>query len=145
MTTKWISIRTHGTWFLPAVVAGLLLAGGLVGCQRGPDPAAATGHKHEEHKHAAKDASEADKEIEAALAQLPAEDRALATAQGYCVVMQNSRLGEMGPPLKITVKDQPVFLCCKGCKKKAEADPDKTLAKVEELKAKTKAGGEAKK
>jgi hypothetical protein len=28
-----------------------------------------------------------------------------------------------------------VFLCCKGCEKKALADPDRTLAKVKELKA----------
>jgi hypothetical protein len=37
------------------------------------------------------------------------------------------------------VKDQPVFLCCKGCQKKALADPDKTLAKVKELRDKVKA------
>ncbi|HMP02472.1 MAG TPA: hypothetical protein PKC45_08245 [Gemmatales bacterium] len=138
------SILNHRTWFFPAVVAGALLAGGPVGCQRGPDPAAATGHNHGEHKHAAKDAREVEKQIEAALAQLSQEDRTLALAQRYCAVTEG-RLGEMGPPLKLTVKDQPVFLCCKGCKKKAEADPDKTLAKVEELKAKAKAGGEDKK
>ena len=50
----------------------------------------------------------------------------------------------MGPPLKVTVKDQPVFLCCKGCQKKALADPDKTLAAVAELKAKAKADRERK-
>ena len=43
-------------------------------------------------------------------------------------------LGAMGPPVKLMIKDQPVFLCCKHCKKKAEADPDATLAKAEELK-----------
>ena len=31
-----------------------------------------------------------------------------------------------------------VFVCCKGCEKKAKLNPDKTLAKVEQLKAKTK-------
>jgi hypothetical protein len=31
-----------------------------------------------------------------------------------------------------------VFVCCKSCKRKAEADPDATLAKVAELKAKKK-------
>lgn len=144
MTTMGSWIRNHRAWLLSAVVAGAVLAGGLVGCQRGPDPATATGHDHGEHKHAAKDAREVEKQIEAALAQLSQEDRALALAQRHCAVTEE-RLGEMGPPLKITVKDQPVFLCCKGCKKKAEADPDKTLAKVEELKAKTKAGGEDKK
>ena len=50
-----------------------------------------------------------------------------------------ARLGEMEGLFKLTIKGQPVFLCCEGCKKDAEADPDKTLAKVEELKAKKKA------
>jgi len=42
----------------------------------------------------------------------------------------------MGVPVKVMVKDQPVFLCCKGCQKEALADPDKTLARVKELRAK---------
>jgi hypothetical protein len=46
----------------------------------------------------------------------------------------------MGPPVKLVIKGQPVFLCCGGCEKKALANPDKTLAKVEELKAQVKAG-----
>jgi hypothetical protein len=46
---------------------------------------------------------------------------------------------------KLDIKGRPVFICCKGCRKKAEADPDRTLAKVEELKAKAKDEREAKK
>ena len=54
------------------------------------------------------------------------------------------RLGVMGRPIKVMIEDDerqihPVFLCCKGCRRKALADPDKTLAKVEQLKAKVKA------
>jgi hypothetical protein len=45
----------------------------------------------------------------------------------------------MDVPVKITVKDQPVFLCCDHCKAAALADPDKTLAKVKELKARRQA------
>jgi hypothetical protein len=45
--------------------------------------------------------------------------------------------GSMGVPVKIMVKGQPAFLCCKGCQETALADPDKTSAKVEELKKKT--------
>jgi hypothetical protein len=77
-------------------------------------------------------------EIKAALAKLPEKDRKLAEEQKYCPVSEE-RLGSMGAPVKIMVKDQAVFLCCKGCEKKALADPDKTLAKVKELKAKAKA------
>ena len=47
--------------------------------------------------------------------------------------------------MKLDIKGQPVFVCCKGCKRKAEADPDKTLAKAGELKAKAKAERDAKK
>jgi hypothetical protein len=75
-------------------------------------------------------------EIKANLAKLSPEDRKLALAQKYCAVEDDNRLGEMGVPIKLMVKDQPVFICCKGCKKEAEKDADKTLAKVKELKAK---------
>jgi hypothetical protein len=84
-----------------------------------------------------KDKEEA--EIKANLAKLPPEDRKLAEEQKWCVIEDDNRLGEMGVPVKILVKGQPVFLCCKGCKKQAEKEPEKTLAKVKELKAKAKA------
>jgi hypothetical protein len=71
-------------------------------------------------------------------AKLSAEDRELVEAQEWCAVSTDERLGSMGPPIKLTIKGEPVFICCKGCQKKAEANPDKTLAKVEELKAKAK-------
>jgi len=74
--------------------------------------------------------------IAASLAKLSPEDRKLAVAQKYCPIMADNRLGSMGAPTKIMIKDKPVFLCCKGCRKKALAKPDATLAKVEELKAK---------
>jgi len=67
-------------------------------------------------------------------AKLSPEDRALVKAQEWCAVNNEGRLGSMGVPVKLTIKGKPVFLCCGGCKRKAEADPDKTLAKVEELK-----------
>ncbi len=68
---------------------------------------------------------------------LSAEDQALSDAQGYCVI-SGEPLGSMGPPVKLDVKGQPVFICCKGCKAKAEEDPAKTLARAEELKTKVK-------
>lgn len=68
------------------------------------------------------------------------DDKALAAAQAYCPIMPDTKLGEMGEPVKIMVKDksgaeQPVFVCCKGCKRKVLADPERMLAKVAELKA----------
>jgi uncharacterized protein (TIGR03000 family) len=70
------------------------------------------------------------------LAKLSPEDRKLAEAQKFCVVENKTLLGAMGVPVKVMVKNQPVFLCCKACEHEAKADPDKTLAKVTELKAK---------
>jgi Cu(I)/Ag(I) efflux system membrane fusion protein len=80
-------------------------------------------------------------EIRAALAKLGPVDRKLAEAQRWCAVLSGSRLGSMDKPVKVMVKGQPVFLCCKGCQKRALANPEKTLAKVQQLKAKAKAGG----
>lgn len=71
---------------------------------------------------------------EAALSQLSPEDRKLAEAQGYCAVTSEP-LGDMGPPLKVVLGDKPVWICCQGCQKKAKANPEKTLAHAEELKA----------
>ena len=71
----------------------------------------------------------------AALAKLSPADRTLAEAQALCPVADEP-LGSMGVPIKLSVKGQPVFICCKGCKKDAEKDADETLKKVAELKAK---------
>lgn len=84
-------------------------------------------------------------EVVAERAKLSAEDRALVETQEWCVISSDERLGSMGTPIKLTIKGQPVFICCGGCKKKAESDPDKTLAKLEELKAKAKAEKDARK
>ena len=77
-------------------------------------------------------------EIKAALAKLSPTDRKLAEAQKWCAE-SDERLGSMGAPIKVTIKGEPVFLCCGGCKKDAERNPDKTLAKVAELKKKAAA------
>lgn len=73
--------------------------------------------------------------VEATLAKLGDADRPLAEAQRFCAVQTHQRLGSMGVPLKLDVQGQPVFVCCKGCEKKALGDPDATLARVASLKA----------
>ena len=79
--------------------------------------------------------SKEDPKIEAALNELPEEDRALAKAQKFCAVAgEKGRLGSMGKPVKIMVEGQPVFLCCDGCEEEAQKNPQETLAKVEKLK-----------
>jgi uncharacterized protein (TIGR03000 family) len=75
--------------------------------------------------------------INANLAKLGDDDRKLAEAQKFCAAESDVRLGEVGVPAKIEVKGQPVFICCKMCEKEAKADPEKTLATVNKLKAKS--------
>jgi hypothetical protein len=76
----------------------------------------------------------AEAEIEASLAAMEPQDREAATAQGYCPVMTESALGSMGPPIKVNVAGEAVYVCCKGCGKKAQANAEKTLATVASLK-----------
>jgi uncharacterized protein (TIGR03000 family) len=74
-------------------------------------------------------------EIKANLDKLEPEDRKLAEAQVFCAVQEGNPLGAMGVPVKLLVKGQPVFLCCKGCAEKARNNPEQTLATVKELRA----------
>jgi uncharacterized protein (TIGR03000 family) len=74
--------------------------------------------------------------VPAALAKLRPEDRKLASEQKFCPVQTENLLGAMGKPVKVTVKGQPVFLCCAACVKQARSAPDQTLAKARELRAK---------
>jgi hypothetical protein len=115
--------------------AGLLLFAAtsvaLVGCTEAKSTPAG--------KSAAAEKSDTDPDVAAERAKLSPEDLALVEAQEWCVISSDERLGSMGPPIKLSIKGEPVFVCCKGCQKKAEANPDRTLAKVEELKAKAKA------
>jgi uncharacterized protein (TIGR03000 family) len=75
--------------------------------------------------------------VAASLSKLNPEDRQLAGVQEFCAVQNGVRLGAMGTPVKIIVKGQPVLLCCASCRQRAESSPERTLAKVQELKAKT--------
>ncbi|MCE9544808.1 MAG: efflux RND transporter periplasmic adaptor subunit [Planctomycetia bacterium] len=77
--------------------------------------------------------TDADAKVQQALDKLAPEDRALVRAQQTCPVLDGSRLGAMGTPIKVILAGQPVFLCCPGCKDKALADPQKTLAAAKKL------------
>jgi hypothetical protein len=133
---------------LAGVLLGALVLGSdqVCACSRGPavTTQATSGPTLVvvDNKDDAKKAEEA-AEIKKNLAKLSDEDRKLAEAQKYCAIEDDNRLGSMGVPIKIVLKDskgkdQPVFLCCKGCKDDAMKDPAATLAKVEKLKAKAK-------
>ncbi len=56
-------------------------------------------------------------------------DAAGIASQKVCPVMDEP-LGGMGTPIKVLVGDKPIYLCCKGCIKKIQAEPAKYLAMV---------------
>lgn len=116
------------SWF--CVVASLFL---VMGCQKAPQPPENAKATPSPSKSQANDESE----VRTNLAKLSPADRKLAEQQRFCVVSNDSRLGSMGVPIKLMLKDQAVFLCCKGCVKAAQRDPDKTLATVKELRARS--------
>ena len=47
-----------------------------------------------------------------------------------CPVSGEKLGGDMGKPLVFTYKGQEVKLCCKGCKKDFDKNPDKYMAKI---------------
>ena len=98
----------------------------LVGC--GGDDAATDGV--EPTQAGAQDGvSGENPEIEAALAKLSAEDRALAEKQADCVVGGDA-LGSMGMPIKLDLDGTPVFICCEGCRDSAIENKDEILANL---------------
>lgn len=63
------------------------------------------------------------------VAKLSATDTPLIEKQAKCPVMDEP-LGSMGDPVKLMVGGKPLYLCCKGCVKKIEAEPAKYFANV---------------
>ncbi len=118
------------------ILLALALPLAMFGCSSGAgDNPPAARPEQTASKPAEPQAEEA--KYRAALAKQDREDRNLAEAQKYCAVETENRLGSMGKPFKLEIDGQPVFLCCQGCKKRALAAPDKTLATVKELRAKS--------
>jgi hypothetical protein len=101
-------------WFL------MLLVLTVGGCQNKPSPGPTTPADEEE-------------EIRVNLARLGPEDQQLAVQQKYCPMMKGVRLGEMGPPCKVTVKGVAVFVCCENCARAALDDPEAASTRIQEL------------
>lgn len=117
-----------------AVLATFVGTCGMIGCGEKATPTPSAGPA----TPSASAASGDEAKFTAEIAKLPEDERTIATAQKFCAVENNSRLGSMGKPYKILIEDQPVFLCCAGCEDEARKDPKKTLSKVDELKAASK-------
>ena len=63
------------------------------------------------------------------VARLDDSDGARIQRQKVCAV-SGGKLGSMGTPIKVLVGDQPIYLCCKGCLGKVQANPEAYLQKV---------------
>lgn len=72
-------------------------------------------------------------DVEKSLAKLAPEVRKRAEAQKDCPISGHA-LGSMDAPVEMQVEGETVFICCEHCRKSALKDPQKTLAKVKELK-----------
>ncbi|QDV78334.1 hypothetical protein [Botrimarina mediterranea] len=66
------------------------------------------------------------------VAPATAADAAAIALQKVCPVMDEP-LGGMGTPLKVTGLRRDIYLCCKGCLKMLEKDPEKYLAMLPPL------------
>ncbi len=75
------------------------------------------------------DASKLSGDELAEIKKLPVDDQEAAIKQLACPV-SGEHLGEMGVPLKISSEGKSFYICCKGCKEKAESDAKAILAKI---------------
>ncbi len=125
------------------VMALALLALGFNGCGSDKKADDAGGDKksdasdkdHEDHKdhadhgdHGSNGKTDMEK-MKEELAKLSPADAASAEKQHICPVT-GKMLGAMGPPKKMEVKGQTVWICCGGCEDSLLGDPDKYLAKL---------------
>ncbi len=60
----------------------------------------------------------------------PTEAKPLPDNLTTCVVSGEKLGGDMGKPVTFIYKNQEVKLCCKGCRKDFDKDPDKFIVKI---------------
>jgi hypothetical protein len=115
-------------WLASGVIVTALLTAGCGGSSTAPPPAKPTGD--------VKPKDDESKKIADALAKLSPEDRKLAEEQKFCPE-SGHLLGSMDVPIKVDLKNgKTVFVCCDGCVEDAKKDPEATLKKLADLKAK---------
>ncbi len=76
----------------------------------------------------------------AEIAKLSSEDQKLANLQVLCPITMEP-LGSMGKPLKVTVGDDAVFVCCKACISGVKKNADKMLEQVRRWREKNQQDG----
>jgi hypothetical protein len=114
-------MRTNGMWAWAVLALAGCGGGGMTG---GGAPSAKAPALSEAEVRAAE------------FAKMEPAERAVAEAQGYCVVSEEP-LGSMGVPYKVSIDtDRAVYVCCKGCEDLVKEKPDEMLAKADELRKK---------
>jgi hypothetical protein len=107
-------------WNASRLIAwGMLLGIALAGCQSNVSNSGTEAASDKGPVQASPE-SGIEAKVASMLGQLSPEDRKLAESQKFCAVLD--------------VNGQTVFVCCKGCRGKAQKNPEQTLAKVAELK-----------
>jgi YHS domain-containing protein len=71
--------------------------------------------------------------ISKAMSSLSPEDQKQAKAQRFCPIMEYTRLGADGTPIKVVLNGKSIFVCCKGCVKDAKKSGDATVATTKKL------------
>lgn len=71
----------------------------------------------------------ASEEVRPGVFKVTAADRPFVEAQKLCPVMDEP-LGGMGDPYRVDVEGHAVYICCPGCAKKLQADPQVYLQKL---------------
>jgi Cu(I)/Ag(I) efflux system membrane fusion protein len=117
--------KTCATGILLSLIVSVAWLGGC-GSPAAPTTGTQSGGEHGRHTT---DHPGLAAEIEAALAELTPEDRALAEKQKVCPI-SGDPLGSMGAPIKINVQGHDVFVCCEGCKDPVLQEPENYLEKL---------------
>ena len=123
-----MTVRVAARWYVLALSISLVFAG----CNNVPETPAPETPAPDAGDNAAggEDAmADEDPAVTEALKDLSAEDQAAVRRQKTCPV-GGGLLGSMGPPIKVDVKGQDVYICCAGCEQELLARADEYLAKI---------------
>lgn len=120
---------------LLTVCLALLIAGcGTPKSAEGTKEGGNKSNTHQGHQHGSSSDSKTEMEqMKAELAKLSPEDAASAEKQHICPV-SDKMLGSMGAPIKVSVNDREIWICCAGCKQQVLKEPAKYLAKIDKAK-----------
>ena len=108
---------------------GIIVAFAGCGTEAGKPVAETEPTSPADHNHAVNSGMNDMEKMQMELAKLDPADAESATQQHFCPVT-DQMLGSMGPPHKVDVNGQLVWICCEGCEEKLLSDPETYLAKI---------------